>query len=241
MRRSPALVLGTAAAATVAAGAATVAADALAAARPTSGPGAIVLSAPLPTSAHQGDTVTITGRVRRARRARTAVLELMRPPGAWRAAATGRVGSTGRFTLRWSVPGSAHVGLVTLRVIARRGHATLARTGPTQSAIASAPVLCAPPVPPAVDIPVGDGWIVGGLYNVGGPFPGIDECDGSAYTVTATDSSGVVQATQNVAAGHSYTLVVPAGAYTLASGFCRGSATVTAGQQTKADTVCPVP
>jgi hypothetical protein len=110
-----------------------------------------------------------------------------------------------------------------------------------QSAIGPAPVLCAPPTPPAVNIPAGDGWIVGGRYTIGGPFPGIDVCDGDQYTVTATDANGVVQATQTVAGGQSYTLVVPAGQYTLDSDFCRGMATVTAGRQTQADTTCAVP
>jgi hypothetical protein len=117
----------------------------------------------------------------------------------------------------------------------------MAQTKPVQSAIGPAAQSCAQPPPPAVDIPVGDGWIVGGRYIEGGPFPGVYECDSEPYTVTATDANGVVQATQGVAGGASYTLVVPAGTYTLQSDFCRGTATVTAGQQTQADTVCPVP
>jgi hypothetical protein len=117
----------------------------------------------------------------------------------------------------------------------------LARTKPVQSGIGAAPQYCAPPAPPAVDIPVGDGWIVGGRYNEGGPFPGIYVCDTQDYTVTAIDANGTVQATRPVAGGHSYTLVLPAGTYTLKSDFCTGMATVAAGQQTAADTVCSVP
>ncbi len=50
-------------------------------------------------------------------------------------------------------------------------------------------------------------------------------------------------ASQTVAGGHSYTLVVPAGTYTLetASGTCHGSATVQPAKQTVADTACYVP
>jgi hypothetical protein len=102
-------------------------------------------------------------------------------------------------------------------------------------------VRCSAPVPPAINIPAGDGWIVGGLYDEGGPFPGIDECSSSGYTITATVADGTVAATQTVAGGHSYTLVVPAGKYTLNARFCRGQATVTAGRQTAANTICAFP
>jgi len=45
-----------------------------------------------------------------------------------------------------------------------------------------------------------------------------------------------------VAGGHSYALVVPAGHYSLKASSCGiGSATVSAGEQTRADAVCPVP
>jgi len=93
-----------------------------------------------------------------------------------------------------------------------------------------------------VNIPVGDGWIVGGAYGIGGAFPGIDECLQQQYTVTATDANGKVQATQTVAAGHSYTLApLPAGTYTLRAGACMGTATVAAGKQTAADADCLYP
>jgi hypothetical protein len=117
----------------------------------------------------------------------------------------------------------------------------LAVTSRSQTFVGSAAVYCKPPVPPAVNIPPSDGWIVGGLYEQGGPFPGILECSGAAYTVTAVNSSGTVRASQSVARRHSYTLVVPAGHYTLTSGGCRGTATVRAGRQTKADTYCDLP
>jgi hypothetical protein len=199
----------------------------------------ITLSKPPPSIIRQDDTLVVSGRIHHAKGAIRAALELMR--STWSTVATAQVSSSGRFTITWHVPSSENVGPVTLRVEARRHRHVLTRTKAVQSAIGSAAVPCAPPAPPAVDIPVGDGWIVGGLYIVGGPFPGIDNCSGSAYTVTATDAAGVVQATQDVPGGDSYTLVVPAGTYTLTSGSCSGPATVTAGQQTHADTVCPVP
>ena len=92
-----------------------------------------------------------------------------------------------------------------------------------------------------MNVPVGDGWITGGLYGEGGPYPGFDECSSEPYTETATDGSGMVVSSQNVAARHSYTLVVPAGSYALKSGGCRGMATVKAGRETKANTYCLYP
>lgn len=117
----------------------------------------------------------------------------------------------------------------------------LVSTSPWQAVVGSAPVYCKPAVPPAVDIPVGDGWIVGGVYLQGGAFPGIDQCDESSYTVTVTNAAGEVVASQNVAPLHSYTFVVPAGSYMLMSGHCGGTATVTAARQTTADTDCDLP
>jgi hypothetical protein len=206
------------------------------------GPGpapAITLSAPLPSTIRQTDTVVVTGRVQGAIRATRATLDVKR--AGWSTVAGGRVGPQRRFAITWHVPPSENAGPVQLRVTARNRHRVVARTKPVQVGIGPAPQYCAPPTPPAVNIPVGDGWIVGGRYLAGGPFPGIYNCDSQDYTVTATDANGVDQATETVAGGQSYTLVVPAGTYSLQSDFCRGTATVTAGQQTQADTVCPVP
>ena len=53
---------------------------------------------------------------------------------------------------------------------------------------------------------------------------------------------GTVAASEAVAGGHSHALVVPAGHYSLKASSCGiGSATVSAGEQTRADAVCPVP
>lgn len=198
----------------------------------------ITLSKPLPSTIRQTDTLLVSGRVSGAGLATRAALQVKR--STWSVAATAGV-SKHRFTISWHVSTSENPGPVSLRVIARNHHGVVARTKAVQAGIGSAPVYCAPPTPPAVDIPAGDGWIVGGRYIEGGPFPGLYQCDSQQYTVTATDAGGVVQSTQTVAGGHSYTLVVPAGGYTLTSDFCRGTATVTAGQQSQADTVCPVP
>jgi len=128
-----------------------------------------------------------------------------------------------------------------LRVSVRRHGRNLASTSPSTVLVGPPPVHCAPPVPPG-NIPAGDGWIVGGLYNTGGPAPGIHACADQAYTLTVTDAAGATVATVQVPVGRSYTVVLPAGGYTLrSSGFCSGTATVTAGKQTVADTVCLLP
>jgi hypothetical protein len=199
------------------------------------------LSQQLPNVVRQKSTLTVTGTIRHPPRSGEAALE-SKPSAAWRMLATTRIGKRGAFKLRWPVPVRAMVGPLPLRVVALdRAGEVVAKTETYDSAVGPPEQRCAPPVPPAVDIPVGSGWIVGGRYNEGGPYPGIYACDSQPYTVTATNSAGVVAATQTVAGGHSYTLVVPAGTYTLKSDFCRGTATVTAATQTKADTVCPVP
>jgi hypothetical protein len=189
--------------------------------------------------------MTVMGTVTHRRPHARAALELRRAlgtPSRWTIVARAAVEKTGAFTLRWHVPKSEDPGPVRFRVVALTGsHRIFAATAGSESAIGQAAVPCAAATPPAVAIGVGEGWIAGGRITQGGPFPGIDACDPQQYTVTATGSGGQVAATQTVAGGQSYTLVVPAGTYTLTSDFCRGTATVTAGEQTTANTYCDVP
>jgi hypothetical protein len=168
---------------------------------------------------------------------------LPQPAKTWKVVANAALGRGGRFELRWRVPDSEPRGPLSLRVVAvARGRAEIAATRARQAFVGPPYVPCKPPVPPMVNIPVGDGWIVGGAYGIGGAFPGIDECLQQQYTVTATDAGGNVQATQTVAAGHSYTLApLRAGKYALRAGACMGSATVSAGKQTVADADCLYP
>jgi hypothetical protein len=205
------------------------------------GESSLTLSRPLPSIVRQRSEVTVSGVVRHPPRDGKAILESMRSSG-WVMLASTKIREHGAFKISWRVPGTEQIGPLSLRVQAvnRRG-VIVAKTRAAAAAVGPAPDLCAAPVPPAVNIPVGDGWIVGGRYTEGGAYPGIYACDSQPYTVTATDSAGKVQATQTVAGGHSYTLVVPAGAYKLKSDFCEGAATVAAAKQTRADTVCPVP
>jgi hypothetical protein len=216
---------------------------AIAAASAANGAGksSLTLSRALPSIVRQGSEVTVSGKVRHSPRHGKAILESMRS-GSWVMLASSKIGKHGAFKISWRVPATEQIGPLSLRVEAvNRERVIVATTRAAQSAVGPASELCSAPVPPAVNIPVGDGWIVGGRYNEGGAYPGIYACDSQQYTVTATDSAGKVQATQTVAGGHSYTLVVPAGSYTLTSDFCHGTATVTAAKQTRADTVCPVP
>jgi hypothetical protein len=209
---------------------------------------AITLAKPLPALVRLQQTVVVSGRVRPSVNAAVAALEYRPPPGAgrqtWTFLATASIGKNGAFSLRWKVKQLKSVP-ISLRVVAVRDVRTLAATAPVQSAIGPAAVPCAAPVPPAVNIPVGAGWIEGGLIIQGGAFPGVYECESQPYTITATNTTtGAVAARMNVAGGHSYTLVVPAGTYTLsATAGCpgRGTATVTAAMGTTANTYCDVP
>ena len=158
----------------------------------------------------------------------------------WARLARRAVGRHGVVTVRWTVAKGTAIGPISLRLAVRRRGRVLAVSTPAQSAIGSAYVPCSRPTPPS-RVPDGDGWITGGVYGEGGPFPGMDACLSQRYTIEALDSGGSVVARETVPGGHSYTLVVPAGSYTLMSSGCRGRATVRAGQQTKANTFCLYP
>ena len=203
----------------------------------------IVLSHGLPSLVRVGQRVVIRGHVHGTPVGKSAALQIKRLGATWSTLTRARLRRGGGFAIRWQVAKTTP-GPVVLRVVALKHGRVLSHTATKQSAIGPAPVYCAPPVPPAVDIPVGDGWIEGGLYLEGGPFPGIYECTAQAYTMTAETSSGTVVASEHVAGGHSYTLApVPAGTYMLRAspgpGF--GSATVTSGKGTTANATIPVP
>jgi len=195
----------------------------------------VSLAHALPTGVAGGATVVVSGRVHDSPQGAVIVLE-QRSGAGWRVIVRGRVVKAA-FVMRWR-PSSA--GLVSVRAAVRLHGRDVAATRPGRVLVGQRPVYCGAPVPPA-QLPAGDGWVGGGLYDDGGPYPPIHQCVGNAYTITVTDEAGNVVATQQVAAGQSYAIVLPAGSYTLAGGFCRGKATVTAGLETKADTTCDVP
>jgi len=200
----------------------------------------IVLRKSLPNLVRVAQRVTITGRVRNPSRGDRVALELERTIH-WRVVASTGLRASGAFSLHWQVQKRTATGPVKLRLVLRGRERPPLSTASVQSTVGPAAVYCEPPAPPAVDIPPGDGWISGGVYSQGGPFPGIYACAEKAYTVSATDAAGTVIASETFPALRSYTLVVPAGSYTLTSGACRGSATVTAGRETLADTDCDYP
>ncbi len=140
------------------------------------------------------------------------------------------------FTLRWRVQAVAFQ----LRAVLLSGRHRIATSTAASVLVGSAIVRCHPAAAP-LSVPVGDGWIEGGVYLQGGPPPGIDQCQSGSSTVTASSASGYVVASQNLAGGDGYVLVVPAGTYRLQDGVCTGGATVIAGHRTVADTDCDFP
>ncbi len=224
------------------------------------------LAVALPDSGRVGSLVEVSGRVLGAPTGSRVALERRSTDGRWGVIALAAI-SRGRFALSWApkVPGG-----VALRLAVRhRGHALATtktqrmrvldnptpaprttpeahptpETHPTPERRQWTPEYCTEPQPPS-DVPAGDGWIVGGLYLSGGPPPGIFACQGAPHTITVTDATGATAATQQVAGRQSYTFILPPGNYTLKSeGACIAAepVVVTAGAQTKANTICNIP
>jgi hypothetical protein len=193
------------------------------------------VTAALPTTGQAGTAIRVSGRVTHAPTGAVARLERSPAAGRWVVLAAATIRS-GAFTLRWT---PASPGFLSIRVAVVRRHALLTATPPRTIAIGAAPVACTPP--PAPSLPAGMGAILGGVYNAGGPAPGIYACQGQANVVSLTDAGDATIATQQVPASGSYAFVVAPGTYGLSAGFCRGSATVSTGRVTHADTVCAVP
>lgn len=141
-----------------------------------------------------------------------------------------------RFTLHWHV----RTREFELRVALLSRRHLIATSAAASVLVGSAIVRCHPAPTPA-NLPPGDGWIAGGVYLMGGPAPGIDQCQSAPSTLTATSASGYVVASQMLAGSDGYALVLPAGAYQLRDGVCVGDATVIAGRRTVADTDCDFP
>jgi hypothetical protein len=192
--------------------------------------------------AQDGRLLLLKGRLNRAPGDHSDAQLQEQAGGAWTHVARAAIDRQ-RFTLRWTTPAvSAAPVFIRARVL-RRGR-VLATSVPSRLLIPTPPVECAPPSPPPSQLPPGDGWVVGGAYIMGGPAPGIDACLSDAYTVTASyTGTGAVAATQAVAGGGSYTLVLPAGSYKLTANGCSTyePVLVTAGAATHADVDCDVP
>jgi hypothetical protein len=99
-----------------------------------------------------------------------------------------------RFTLHWHV----RTREFQLRATLLSGRRRIAASAAVPLLVGSAIVRCHPAAAPA-DLLTGDGWIQDGVYLQGGPAPGMDQCQGTSSTVTATTDSGQVVASQNLA------------------------------------------
>jgi hypothetical protein len=199
-----------------------------------------VIASP-PSQGRVGEVAHVSGRVRHAPRGARVVLEKHLAGGQWAVVALAPLQGT-RFSLDWQ-PKVA--GFVMLRLALRLSGHDLAISHTASALVGHANVYCSK-APAPTNLPAGEGWITGGLYIAGGPAPGIFACEGGSHTVSVSDQSGAVVATQQVTGPASYTFILPAGQYKLSepgAGYCRSeqSVTVTAGAETKADTVCDVP
>jgi hypothetical protein len=140
------------------------------------------------------------------------------------------------FTLHWHVRGRDFQ----LRAVLLSDAGRVATSAVAPILVGSAIVRCRP-APAPTHLPAGDGWISGGVHLLGGPAPGIDQCQSSPSTVIATSAAGNRAASLSLRGGDGYSLVLPAGSYRLRDGQCRGTATVIAGRRTVADTDCDFP
>lgn len=181
-----------------------------------------------------GQVVAVSGSVDH-RPARARIQLQARTTAAWHDLLTASFRGE-NFTVHWRV----HSRVFQLRAVLLSGRHPIASSAVASLLVGSAIVRCHPAAAPAV-LPAGDGWIEGGVYLRGGAAPGIDQCQSTSSTVTATSVSGYVVARQTLAGGDGYALVVPAGTYQLQDAECTGEATVIAGRRTVADTDCNFP
>lgn len=138
------------------------------------------------------------------------------------------------FALRWR---PATTGILTVRVAVRTGGIVRVVSRGEELRVGLPPAYCNAPAPSVAQVPAGDGLLVGTLDVVTGAPAGY-ACFVGAYTITAADATGSTVASVAVPAGQSYAVALPAGSYQLKSGSCEGTATVIAGEQVQADTVC---
>ena len=196
-------------------------------------------------------SVMVTGSValpRGAARSRTVVAFTLAPTGSTRGRSesfTVRLDAGDRFSATLS---SSLIGALRLRARVEIGGRpsgpavtrTVGLLGPPRY------VACQPiPVPPPA---AGQGVLAGGIYTVGGPAPGIDEC--TAGTVTVSTPGGTVVASATVTDTQSYAIVVPVGSYVVTATtpqglrcFANGEQPISVTSQVVADanTACSVP
>ncbi len=193
---------------------------------------------PIPTLLAGGESVTLTGTISNAGARAALVLESKDAGHDWRKSARAPVRRS-TFKLTWLPPADRTIELrfaiLRARRLLTRSNTLTMRTGP-------APHYCPTPHAPT-DVPAGDGWISGGLYESGGPEPGILVCVSGPYSIAAVNEAGTAVTTAEVT-GQDYTLIVPPGNYELAAkdGTCYSEETliVTAGKGVQARTICEI-
>ncbi len=139
-----------------------------------------------------------------------------------------------RFSLRWHV----RTRESELRAVLVSNGRVVAVSPTYPILVGSAIVPCRGPVVNFM-IPATDGLLEGGVYLMGGPAPGLDECQSDPSTLTIT--SPTFTTTDDLSGGDGYAVGLPPGSYTLTDGQCRGTATITAGKTTHANTDCDFP
>ncbi len=209
--------------------------SAAAAARPP----AVHLNGGVPALLSAGERLTLSGRVQRAPGGARIVLELGGSGGSWRKVARASV-RRGSFKLAWTPPAGA---TATLRLTLRAHGRVLVYSSKLTLIVGPAPQYC-PQVAAPTSVPAGDGWISGGLYDSGGPAPGIFDCRSGPYAINAVNEAGETTATLQVT-GKVYLFVLPPGSYELeaeeSSCFSEDPVTVIAGRGTTANTICDIP
>ncbi len=194
----------------------------------------------IPTLLAAGEAVRLRGRVIAALAGERIALE-DRPQtgGRWSIAKRAPI-RDGRFELSWKPPADSSLAL---RIALRASGRVLALSTTVAMRVGAAPVYCPRASPPS-ELPAGDGWILGGLYDSGGPAPGVFDCQRGPYEITALDEAGEPAAMEQVS-GNDYVLVLPPGNYQLAANesscLSEAAATVVAGKGTLANTICNIP
>ncbi len=192
----------------------------------------------VPTLLSAGERLSIGGSVLHSPAGAHVALERRRA-GAWRIVVRVRV-RRGAFKLSWRPPAGQRL---TLRIALRARGRVVSYSTPIGVRIGPAPRYC-PTLPRPASVPSGDGWIVGGLYDSGGPPPGVFDCRPGPYTVAAIDEAGEAAASEHVT-GKAYLFVLPAGSYELevleGGCFSEEPVTVLAGMATRGNTICDIP
>lgn len=129
----------------------------------------------------------------------------------------------------------------------RKTHHHHARRAPTKPTAPVAPPAAGCPPFPADEPGAGVGWIIGCITVSGGPAPG-SQSYGQQGTVSVTNATGQVVATQAVGEHQSYSIAVAPGQYSVSAVIpndfpcpAAGQVAVAAGREARQDVNCSVP